>query len=45
MWEKYKIKAYSYDIEKVISEDGFGNDDHIPTSKKLILIASLTPES
>ncbi len=43
--EKYKIKAYSYDIEKVISEDGFGNDDHIPTSKKLILIASLTPES
>ena len=43
--EKYKIKAYSYDITKVISEDGFGNDDHIPTSKKLILIASLTPES
>lgn len=43
--EKYKIKAYTYDIKQVISEDWFGNDDHIPTSKKLILIAGLTPES
>ncbi|GHW02824.1 hypothetical protein AGMMS50249_6100 [candidate division SR1 bacterium] len=42
--EKYKIKAYSYDIQQVISEDGFGNDDHIPTNKKLIVIAGLTPE-
>ena len=42
--EKYKIRAYSHDIQQVLSEDGFGNDDHIPTSKKLVLIAGLTPE-
>ena len=42
--EKYKIRAYSHDIEHVLSEDGFGNDDHIPISKKLVLIAGLTPE-
>ncbi|MDR2190837.1 MAG: DUF1846 family protein [Candidatus Peribacteria bacterium] len=44
VWEKYKIRAYSHDIQQVISEDGFGNDDHIPLPKKLTLIAGLTPE-
>jgi uncharacterized protein (UPF0371 family) len=44
VWEKYKIRAYSHDIQQVLSEDGFGNDDHIPVNKKLILIAGLTPE-
>jgi uncharacterized protein (UPF0371 family) len=44
IWEKYKIRAYSHDIQYVLSEDGFGNDDHIPISKKLVLIAGLTPE-
>jgi uncharacterized protein (UPF0371 family) len=42
--EKYKIRAYSYDIEQVLSEDGFGNDDHIPITKRLALITGLTPE-
>jgi uncharacterized protein (UPF0371 family) len=44
VWEKYKIRAYSQNISQVLSEDGFGNDDHIPITKKLILIAGLTPE-
>ena len=44
VWEKYKIRAYTHDVTQVISEDGFGNDDHIPVTKKLILIAGLTPE-
>jgi uncharacterized protein (UPF0371 family) len=44
VWEKYKIRAYSHDISQVLSEDGFGNDDHIPTTKRLNLIAGLTPE-
>ncbi|MDR2540659.1 MAG: DUF1846 family protein [Candidatus Peribacteria bacterium] len=44
VWEKYKIRAYSHDISQVLSEDGVGNDDHIPAQKKLNLIAGLTPE-
>lgn len=45
VWEKYKIKAYETPLSRLLSEDGFGNDDHIPTSKKLIVICGLTPES
>ena len=45
VWEKYKVRAYETSISRLLSEDGFGNDDHIPTSKKLILICWLTPES
>lgn len=45
VWEKYKIRAYDTPMSRLLCEDWFGNDDHIPTSKKLILITSLTPES
>ena len=45
VWEKYKIRAYETSISRLLCEDGFGNDDHIPTSKKLIVITWLTPES
>ena len=44
VWEKYKIRAYTEDMPKVLSEDGFGNDDHIPTTKKLNLIIEMIPE-
>ena len=45
VWEKYKIRAYETSMSRLLCEDWFGNDDHIPTSKKLILISWLTPES
>ena len=45
VWEKYKVRAYETSMSRLLSEDGFGNDDHIPTSKKLILVCGLTPES
>ena len=45
VWEKYRIRAYETAMSRLLSEDWFGNDDHIPTSKKLILICGLTPES
>jgi len=45
VWEKYKIRAYETPMSRLLSEDWFGNDDHIPTSKKLILVCGLTPES
>ena len=45
VWEKYKVRAYETSMSRLLSEDWFGNDDHIPTSKKLILICGLTPES
>lgn len=45
VWEKYKVRAYETAMSRLLSEDWFGNDDHIPTSKKLILVCGLTPES
>ena len=45
VWEKYKVRAYETSMSRLLCEDGFGNDDHIPTSKKLILVCGLTPES
>ena len=45
VWEKYKIRAYETPMSRLLCEDGFWNDDHIPTSKKLIVISWLTPES
>ena len=45
VWEKYKNRAYETSMSRLLSEDWFGNDDHIPTSKKLILVCGLTPES
>ena len=45
VWEKYKIRAYETPMNRLLCEDGFWNDDHIPTSKKMILICGLTPES
>ena len=45
VWEKYKVRAYETPMSRLLCEDWFGNDDHIPTSKKLILVCGLTPES
>jgi len=45
VWEKYKVRAYETSMSRLLSEDWFGNDDHIPTSKKLVLVCGLTPES
>ena len=45
VWEKYKIRAYETPMNRLLSEDWFWNDDHIPTSKKLILVCGLTPWS
>lgn len=45
VWEKYKVRAYETSMSRLLSEEWFWNDDHIPTSKKLILVCWLTPES
>ncbi len=36
--ERYKIKGYPHATDTILSEDGFGHDDHIPLTKNLILV-------
>lgn len=43
--ERYKVRAYETPMSRLLSDDYFDNDDHIPTSRKLILVCGLTPES
>ena len=38
--ERYKINGYPHNVENILSEDGFGHDDHIPLNKNLILVRS-----
>jgi len=38
VFEKYKISWYPYNLKSMLSEDGFGADDHIPLTKNLILV-------
>lgn len=36
--ERYKIAGYPHNTRSILSENGFGNDDHIPLNKNLILV-------
>lgn len=36
--ERYKITWYPTNLKSILSEDWFGNDDHIPLTKNLILV-------
>ena len=36
--ERYKINWYPHNTDIILSEDWFGNDDHIPLTKNLVLV-------
>ena len=44
-FKRYKIDGYQDDTSRVLSEEGYGYDDHIPTSKKLILVMGAASNS
>ena len=43
--ERYKINWYPHNMNTILSEDGFGNDDHIPLTKNLILVTGAASSS
>ncbi len=45
VWERYLIEGYPDDVDLVLSEDGFGQDDHIPLTKELILVTGSASNS
>jgi len=38
VFERYKISSYPYNIWELLSDNWFGSDDHIPTTKNLVLV-------
>lgn len=45
VWERYLIDGYPEDTDFILSEDGFGQDDHIPLTKELILVTGAASNS
>ncbi len=41
----YNIQGYPYDLSKVISEDGFGKNEYIETSRPLVVVTAPGPGS
>lgn len=45
VYKRYKIDWYPFDTKKILSDEGFWNDDYIKTSKKLILVTWIASSS
>ncbi|MGW8179459.1 MAG: DUF1846 domain-containing protein [bacterium] len=41
----YEINDYLGDIEKVVSDQGYGRSDHVPTTKKIVVVTAPGPGS
>ena len=45
VYHHYNIKGYPSDLNKIISEDGFGKNEYIETSRKLVIVTAPGPGS
>ena len=40
VYRSYFIENYPNDLDKILSDDGFGKNDYVETHKKLILVSA-----
>ena len=45
VYQHYEIKGYPHDIDKIISPEGFGKNDYIKTSRKIVVVTAPGPGS
>ncbi|MGN1048115.1 MAG: DUF1846 domain-containing protein [Eubacteriales bacterium] len=45
VYRHYPIEGYPSDIEKIVSDDGYGKNDYIETSRELVIITAPGPGS
>ncbi len=45
VYHHYNIKGYPSDLNRIISEDGFGKNEYIETSRKLVIVTAPGPGS
>ncbi len=45
VWRHYPIEGYPYDLEHIVSEEGFGKDEYVETSRPLVLVTAPGPGS
>jgi uncharacterized protein (UPF0371 family) len=45
VYKRYFVDGYPNDIQKILSKDGYGKDDHFQTEKRLILVTGAASNS
>ena len=45
VYKHYTIEGYPSDVQKIVSEDGYGKNEYIPTTRKLVVVTAPGPGS
>ncbi len=45
VWRHYPIEGYPYDVEKIVSPEGFGKNEYVETVRPLVLVTAPGPGS
>ena len=45
VWRHYPIEGYPYDVEKIVSPEGFGKNEFVETTRPLVLVTAPGPGS
>ncbi len=45
VYKHYEIEGYPYDIAKIVSDDGYGKNEYIPTTRPLVVVTAPGPGS
>ncbi len=45
VYKHYPIEGYPSDVQKIVSEEGYGRNEYIPTSRRLVVVTAPGPGS
>ena len=45
VYKHYAIEGYPSNLEKIVSKDGYGKNDYVPTSRRLVIVTAPGPGS
>ncbi len=45
VYKHYAIDGYPSDLQKIVSEEGYGKNDYVPTTRKLVVVTAPGPGS
>ena len=45
VWRHYPIEGYPYDVERIVSDEGFGKNEYVQTERPLVLVTAPGPGS
>ncbi|MBE7079733.1 MAG: DUF1846 domain-containing protein [Clostridiales bacterium] len=45
VYKHYPIEGYPSDVQKIVSEEGYGQNEYVPTSRRLVIVTAPGPGS